>query len=680
MLLKLATRNIQRSMRDYAIYFVTLLMAVAIFYAFNSVSDQRVVQDIVASGKTNIVDITGYLISMISVVIALVLGFLVVYSNQLLVARRKREFGICLTLGMKPGQVSRILLYETVLVGLLSLVGGIALGVLASQLLSFATAALLGVAVPDYQFTFSMHAFVATLACFVAIYVVVALFNVISIRRRKLIDLINADKKSQKALVRNPWLCLAIFVVAIATLAYAYQQLRVNGMQLVADDEFKRATVFMLIGTLLLFFSLSGFVIAIVTHAKGLYYRKLRPFTMRQIASKVNSSFVSIWVVCVLLFFAITTFATGMALVDVFMKDVNEANPYDASVVLYQAVADSKQEAGQEAFDVTQGEAYLADHLEGWDEFVRDSGTLTVRGLPSLTYGDLLDATGTEIPTSSGHISTQSLDVVGLSELNEALRLQGKQPISLAEGEYVVANNMTVGEGLAAAMVEQGYVLQTPVGALTPARDVLSVQLCDYSMLSTGVTVVLPDAAVEAMASEPHDVLSYVNVSFVPGSDAVKLFGDAVYDSKIPGVTTVLVREEMIAQSLGLKMLITYLALYIGLVLLVAVAAVLAIQLLSLTIDSLGRYRTLSRLGCDMCALGRSLFAQVLLYFLLPLAVASCHAAWAISILTKTLFDAFGLDLLPTILMTSVLVLAIYGGYMLLTFFASKRSVDTVTS
>ncbi len=680
MLLKLALRNIQRSVRDYTVYFVTLLVAVMIFYAFNSVNDQKVMADIAASAQTNIVELTGYVISLFSIVVAIVFGFLVIYSNQLLVSRRKREFGIYLTLGMKPGQVSHILLYETIFVGILSLAGGLILGVLVSQLLSFATAALYGISMPDYQFTFSLRAFVLTLACFAAIYIVVAAFNVISIRRRKLIDLINAGKTSQKVVIQKPWICLVIFACAIAILAYGYQQLAVNGMTLVLDDEFKRATIAMLCGTLLLFFSLSGFMLAVLTRAKGVYLRKLVPFTTRQVTSKINTSFLSVWIVCVLLFFAITTFATGMALVDAFVKDIAQANPYDASIYVNQSIANSENTSDERDFDITQAEAYLQEHFKEWDEIIADASTLTVYTIPTATYGDAIEATGAEVTGSSGYIDQQHISATGLSQFNDALRLQGKNPITLSDGEYLVTNNMAVSEDLARAMVDTSFNLKTPVATLLPADEVYAVQLGDNSMLSNGVTVVLPDDVFEALDSSAaldsaYEVMVYLNVAFAPETNAEDIFIDGVYRTKLPGITNAITRDEMVSQSMGLRMLISYLALYIGLVLLVAVAAVLAIQLLSLTIDSLGRYRTLLRLGCDMNMLGRSLFAQVTIYFLLPLAVAVCHSSWVIHIMTGTLFDSLGLNLLPTILMSAAFVLVIYGGYMLVTYLTSRATI-----
>lgn len=676
MLFKLALRNIRRSVRDYAIYFVTLLIAITVFYAFNSVSDQQVMKDISDSARLNIIEFTDVMMSIFSFVVALVLGFLVIYANQLLIRRRKHEFGMYFTLGMSAGHVSRVILYETVLVGFVSLVLGLGLGVLVSQLLSFATAGLFGIPMPDYEFTFSPRALIMTLGCFVAIYVVVAIFNVFSIRRCKLIDLLNAESRSQKIAIRNPWLCLFLFIVSIGVLAVAYWQLQENGMNFEADEHFMVATALMLVGTLLLFFSLSGFLIAIVTRIRGFYLRKLHPFTTRQVASKVNTSFASMWIVSVLLFFAITTFATGMALVDAFVKDIDAANPYDASVLSYQSIAhDDDDPRMNKYFNVKDTEAFLKEHMVGWDEIVQDSAHIEVYSFPVTTYGDVMSATGAEVPGSSGYIGAQYLDVMALSQFNELLELQGKKPVTLGENEYLVTNNMAAAQEVADEMAKQKFPLETPNGTLLPQAKVMEVQLTDYSMLSNGCTLVVPDAVIDTLATDKDRLFSYLNINFVPGFDNIELFHERVYDTAVAGVSNVLTREEMLSQSKGMRLIITYLALYIGLVLLVTVAAVLAIQLLSLTIDSLSRYRMLSRLGCDTRMLGRSLFAQVALYFLLPLVVAICHSAWTIHIMTGTLFDGFGLNLLPTIMMSAAFVLVIYGGYLLITYFASRATV-----
>lgn len=682
MLLKLAVRNMRRSLRDYAIYFITLLIAVTVFYAFNSVGDQQVMHDIAASNNANVIEFTGYMMNIFSVIVALVLGFLVIYANQLLITRRKREFGIYLVLGMRPGQVSRILLYETVFIGLGSLVLGLGLGILISQLLSFATAALFGVAMPQYQFSFSPGACIATLACFIAIFIVVAIFNVITVRRCKLIDLIGAKAKRQKIVIRNPWVCLVLFAISLVLIGLAYWQLDINGMTLMFDTEFQRATVLMLVGSLLFFFSLSGFVIAVLTRLRGVYLKRLRPFTTRQVASKFNTSFVSIWVVCVLLFFAITTFATGLGLIDAFTGDIDEANPYDASVIAYDEEVVYENGKGTKRpvdVDISQTNAYLQQHVANWDTLVAASAQLDFYGLPDMTYGKLMDAVNTYLADSMSNTSTlnQSVQVVGLTQFNDMLALSDKQPVTLSSGEYLVTNSMSASEKIADAVVAQHMPLPTPAGDLAPASHVEKVQLNDFDMLSNALTMVVPDDVITTLAQMETPDSAYVNIMYESRSNAEEAFVDAV---DAPGVSTVITRAQMVGQASGLRVMITYLAIYIGLVLLVATAAVLAIQLLSLTIDSLDRYRLLSKLGCDTSMLTRSLFEQVVIYFVAPLALAVCHSACAIAVLSESLFAALGRDLFPSIVMAACLVVAIYGGYMLITYLTSRTSVKQAVS
>lgn len=682
MLFKLAMRNMRRSVRDYTIYFITLLVAVMVFYAFNSISDQRIMLEIQETSHTNMVELMNYLMGIFSVAIAAVLGFLVIYSNQLLIRRRYREFGMYELLGMTAGQISRIILYETVLVGLVSLIVGLALGVLVSQLLSFATAALFGIAMPDYQFEFSQSAFITTLICFVAIYVIVAIFNVVSIRRHKLVKLLAPQTSNQKIPVRNPWVCFAIFLVSVALLAAAYYELYVNGLVYLMDEHFVAATVLMLIGTLLFFFSLAGFVVAVLTKARGFYLRGLRPFTTRQIASKVNTSFASMWVVCVLLFFAITTFSTGMALVDVFSGDIEDANPYDASVI---STASAPEYRSANDPDPRETEGAL-QRMNGWQEGVEASVRLDLYGTNEVTYGDLTAATGAQINSelADSNINSNPIGFVGLRQFNECLKLQNKPEVYVGPDEYLVTNNMSITQPIADALVKEGTPIELTSAdgldsyTLEPLNKAMDVQLYDFTMPSNSLTMVVADEVLQSVMGNEQPEQSVVNAVYVPNSNAeetiwgLKTKADSVQPIISDIISNVITRQQMMGQAMSLRVLITYLALYIGFIFLIATAAVLAVQMVALTIDSLKRYRTLSQLGCDRRMISRSLFVQVLVYFLLPLALAACHSACAVGVLSMNLIAALGRDILPSVLIAAVLVVAIYGVYMLITFFTSR--------
>ncbi len=405
MLAKLAFRNIRRSVKDYGVYFVTLVFGVAVFYAFNSVSSQSILFDLEDTASASVFSLTGQFLGMFSVLIACVLGFLVLYANGFLIRRRKQEFGTYLMLGMNPRSVSAIVLMETAVVGLVSLVVGLALGFALSQGMSFVTAGLFNIEMTQYRFIFSFDAFLLTLVCFALIFAVTALFNTVSIRRYKLIDLLSARSKNARFRVRNPWISLAGFVAAAGLIAWAYATLVENGL-LEFDDGFWKATALMVVGTFLLFWSLAGFAIAVIERTRGVYFKGLMMFTMRQIASKVNTAFVSLSVVCVMLFFSLTVFSTGMGLARAFSGNIEDGTVYDATLTAnvylnqggthdpealaqmteedreYQKVADEKAaaiEADAEAYgwDIA---AKLADASPTWDELVAKSA---VRSTPS---------------------------------------------------------------------------------------------------------------------------------------------------------------------------------------------------------------------------------------------------------------------------------------------------------
>lgn len=731
MYLKLALRNIRRSVRDYAVYFITLLFGVAVFYAFNSIGSQQILFDMETSASRSVFDSTTYILGMFSVVVACVLGFLILYANQFLIRRRKREFGTYLVLGMTPGHVSRIVLYETVLVGLLSLAVGLICGVLLSQGLSFFTAALFGTTMTNYQFVFSPDAFLVTLACFAAIYVVVAAFNTITVSRCKLIDLIRAGEKNERAGVRNPWVCLVGFVAAVAILAYAYEQLIENGLVMLDQPEFIRATIGMLVGSLLFFWSLAGFAIAVLTRLRGVYLRKLNLFTVRQIASKVNTAFLSLWAVCVLLFFSITVFSSGMGLVEVFVGGAERSNPYSATLeaAVWYGPDGSKASSSGDPLDrraemeaeaperLAQAESFNWDMAaalqeaapELWAETVGAFAQVSAYSAPDMTYDPLVaaaEATGVDPSTlrldDLGSVCTTHLTVVSLSDFNGARALQGQDPVELAAGTCALANNMDMVTPLARAVLDAAPTVTIASEEYALAGPLYDTQLEDNAMAATAMVIIAPDEAVEALkAAGCIPDTQYLNVMYADNGktagendaaidDIVAALqprdmggfekgkgADDPYASLLWPVTRILTANEMLSQSAGLRLMITYLALYIGFVFLISTAAILAIQQLSQASDSTPRYRILWKLGCDRGMIYRSLLAQVLVYFLVPLGLAVCHSVCAIGVLSDSLLDAIGVSSAGPIMMAAALTLVIYGGYMLVTYLAARGIVKT---
>lgn len=469
MLLKLAFRNVRRSAHDYSIYFVTLLFSVALFYAFNSISSQKALFDMEQGLAEVYFESFMIMMGLVSFVIAFVLAFLIIYANRFLIKRRKREFGTYLLLGMTPAQVSTIVVIETACVGVVSLALGLLLGVLVSQGLSFVTAALFAVKLDAYHFIFSPLAFFVTVVCFAVLFAVTALFNVVQVRRCKLITLLNAQNASEHYKVRNPWISLAGFIIAIVLLVLAYQALYRNGLMDLSDNDFKLATVLMLIGTLVLFWSLAGFVLAVIKRLRGVYFKGLAMFTMRQIASKVNTAFLSLWAVAVLLFFALTIFSGGIGIANVLSGDVEENTLYDATFTAGLGYLDPGDEDAaqfaelQRQWDACDGDtaAYLSEHSPSFDKLVSGTAQVDVWYAPGVTYQDIADALGCKLDSVFAEAGAGAAEVqmVSVSQFNAARELADREPIELAEDEFAVDNTVSGVENLARSYERSGLDL-----------------------------------------------------------------------------------------------------------------------------------------------------------------------------------------------------------------------------
>ena len=179
MLCKLAWGNVRRAGRDYLVYLLTLTLGVTVFYAFNTISMQV---DIAGIDEEGLAQVMGSILGDLTYFLAGVMAFLMVYANNFIMKRRKKEFGLYQVLGMGRGRVATIMALETVIVSVVAFVAGIVLGVGLSQLMTFFTASLFKTQIANFHFFFSVHAFNLTLACMLVMFVLTLLLNLRAVR------------------------------------------------------------------------------------------------------------------------------------------------------------------------------------------------------------------------------------------------------------------------------------------------------------------------------------------------------------------------------------------------------------------------------------------------------------------------------------------------------------------
>ncbi|MEE1209466.1 MAG: ABC transporter permease [Parafannyhessea umbonata] len=667
---RIALGNVRRSIRDFGIYFLTLVLGVAVYYAFNSVTQQSAVLRLSGNMRTLVQEL-GTIIRGVSIFVAVLLAFLVLFGNRFLIRRRKREFAIYLTLGMDRRHVSGIVAMESLAVGAGALVVGLAVGVLLSQALLYATARLFNTHVTGFGLMFSGQACAYTVMSFAIIFLVVGALNVLEVSRFRLIDLMNADRKGEKSLVRNLPLSVALFVVSLALIGVAYHELRVNGMYAI-DWRFNLATALVSVGTFLLFFSVSGFLLRLGQSARGFYLRGLNMFALRQLSSRVNSAWVSISIVCAALFLAITSTCGGFAIVSSINQSVSAITHYDVSIAMYSTAQTSH---ASDADDVSGSgkEALLKASVPDWDSLVADSARIDLYQDPSmrLNLKALRGDTGVALPDSFAKY-TNGLDkvpiyVVSLSQYNAILALRGDKPATLKANEALVTTDMNnmVSFWQRVALKREGFDFLGTAMRLRARSTTMEYQ----NSVNTSVgTIVVPDAALESKRAQLEPLSSLLNVKAADSRAEARLYKEVVKAHQ-PGLlfaagSKSTAKEEVV----GLTAIVGYLALYIGFVLFVSCAAILAIQQLSDVAESAPRYRVLFDLGAERSMVNHAILAQIATYFLFPLVVALAHSYVALGVLGGVIKSLGVLDFLRPLGVTMAIVLVLYGGYFLLTY------------
>ncbi|RDB59302.1 ABC transporter permease [Gordonibacter sp. 28C] len=699
MLARLALGNVRKSIADFGIYFLTVLLGVAVFYAFNSMAAQ---QGVLAFSETQskMFELLGMVIGGVAVFIAFVLVFLVVYANRFLVKRRKKEFGLYLMLGMRTGDVVRIVALESLIVGAASLVVGLAVGVGLSQLLLYVTSALFQADVAaesGFSFVFSVDALAETVAVFAAIFALAALLNARTVAKARLIDLLHAESRVEDMKLTSLPLSLVLFAVSVAIIGVSYKLLVDNGL-MEPSPEFAAATVLVCVGTVLFFYALSGFLLKLVQLVKPLYLRGLNMFTLRQLNAKVNTTFASLSVVCLTLFLAITSVCGGIGIRNAVEGSLEKGTAYSASAVSVFGSFDAEGSyvpdptiepyarfAEAQGFDMAAGLRQSAATLGAgdFDALVQDAAQVDqyVDAADALTMGDVEAASGlclkdTAGPSvNSGYVS-YPVCLTKLSQVNAALQLAGKEPLSLGEGECAVMSDSDITSEFYRGMVERHTVL--PVSG----RDLKVVRFSGESLMTvpfpmnTGTVVVNDDVVPESAVV----LQSVLDVQCASDEDE-RALGEmlaAVSDTDNPDtwpLSSTFTRAEVYEQSLSLSTVVAYLAIYLGFVLVIACAAILAIQQLSDASDNVRRYGLLRKLGAPEGMISGALFAQVLVYFLFPLLLAVAHACCALTVVTDVVAVFGHLDIGSMALTCAACFLVVYGAYFAVTYLGARRMI-----
>lgn len=678
MLFKLSIKNIKKSIKDYSIYFFTLVFAIAMFYMFNSLEAQNSML-ILSDSKKQIILMLVQLLSYISVFVSVILGFLIIYSNNFLIKRRKKEIGLYFTLGMSKRKVSLILVLETIVIGLVSLLVGLLFGIFLSQFSSIFVAKLFELDMQKFTFIFSVAALKKTILYFGLAFVFVIVFNVITLSRYKLIDLLNASKTNEKIKFRNKYVTLITFIVSIGLIAYAYSLLFGDGL-VYMDYRMAIMLITGAFGTFLLFYSLAGFLLKIIQKSKRTYYKNLNMFTLKQVNNKINTTVVSTTIICLMLLLTISVLSGCLSFAKAFNTDLQENNLVDYTYTTYNGNYDYDSD-GNELPDsdsigrmkklTTSGEfdkyskEYVMYYRYNYEKLQIDD-LMTEKSKKALLkeYGE--DGINMDFPIS----------IMSESDYKAITKLLGMDALEIKDNQYLLLCNIAIAKNAFTEFYETKQPIDINGTKLTPASDKISEIAVENSPTANndGIVVVKDELIenTELMGLNTGTLIGYYVNPDLSEKEQKEVSDFVVIQVGSCSYTT---KTEVYANSLGIKVMAIFIGLYLGIVFAVSSATILAIGQLSESSDNKSRYRMIRRLGADEKTINKALMSQIAIVFMFPLAVALFHSYFALKRFNGLIGTMTAVDLTSSIIGTIIFMLIVYGGYYLITYYCSKNII-----
>ncbi len=691
MLFKLSIKNMKKSFKDYAIYFLTLVLGVAIFYMFNSLDSQEAMLQ-VSSSTRDIIKLMVSMLGYVSVFVAVVLGLLIVYANNFLINRRKKEFGIYMTLGMGKRQISKIIILETIFVGIISLVVGLVIGIFASQFMSVLVAKMFEADMSNFQFVFSKTACIKTCVYFAVMYIAVMFFNTMTVSRYKLINLLNAKKKNEKVKIKNPIISIIVFIGASCLLGYAYWKVTGDVHSLSTADKLLPPILMGITGTILVFWSLSGFILKVVQSIKNIYLNGTNMFVLRQINSKINTTVISMSVICLMLFMTISILSSSLALRNTMQRELVEMTPVDLNLYKTANLPESYIKYGKE---VKTTEAQRADSRITLQETLKNNGLdmtllkdvieIPIYATNDLTMGDFLKNKLQSIKLEFPMLAYETAEeIVKISDYNKVASLYGIEQYELKDNEYIVLCDFDgIGTIRDRVLADENILEIAGKEYKSKYNECKSgFIMMSTSHMNTGI-ILVPDSC---NLTDDMKEKQFLVANFNANTDEEKQEIEEIFRSndsvliqnlnenglEIDGMTKI----SIIESSVGVATIVTFIAIYLGIIFLIASAAILALKQLTESSDNKQRYIILRKIGCDEKMINKALFRQIAIFFGVPLILAIIHSVFGIQFAIELMSGlASKEDLLPSAVATIIIIGIIYGAYFMATYFGSKNII-----
>ncbi len=658
---KLAWRNIRRSLRDYGIYFLTLVFAVAIFYVSNSLGDQPGYLALSVSTRRlaqGAVREMGWLSTIMTVVVAL----LVLYANRVIIKKRSRELALYLLLGMEQGRLALLLLAEITVIGLAALAVGLVSGIFLSQFFALIVNRIFESGLTSHPFVFSPVAVVRTIVCYGITFLLVGLWQAAAVYRQRLIDLITGARKNEEIRLRSRWLSALAALLALVTLGLAYwlsdRTSRSIGLSPL-DRRILFGALLGIAGTYLLFLALAGLLTGV--RRSGWLSRGYNLFLYRQVTSKINTHAILLATIALMLTFTICAMSTGLGLGRGIRDQADHGAPFD-----YLFFSTKPNDDFKPVFDLFN--QYGVSTREKV-HFVTAETDLQGRNL--MLPQDAAWFVGNanmEMPALVG------VTVLPVSAYQQLRALKGYPDVTLSADSYLIHTSsseltpVTRSRQAFDRFLASGATVTLAGHALKPASDSVYAEPMGDQLTNPNALLVVPDAVAAALPAQDSYLAVQIDGQAPEALDqALRDLEQQARDQLDGGIIVASIRADELGRGYVTEGTLVFLAFYIGVMFILISATLLALQQVTDAVEHRQRFDILRKLGADERRIDGLIVRQVGLYFLTPVAVALIHSFIAMIALSRLFSREAGYTTVwPATLVTLGIFILIYGSYYLL--------------
>ena len=650
---KLALRNVKRSMKDYVIYLITVTIAFSLIFAFNLVGNSKEVLEL--SEVMNNFKLVMYFVNTL---IVLTVCFLINYTIKFMFAKRSKEFGTYMILGIKKNKISNLFTLENIILGFFSLLISLPIGYIFSLFMSFIITSLFELN-HIVKITFNIEAVLILFVYFLFIYLIALFFARRRIKKMKIYDLIYFEKQNEKKKNKNLEIRNIIFILSLI--------LGITAL-ILFDKEFTRVGVepsmsMILICIILIIISiygviitLSDFILNIVLKNKKLKYTKDNLFVARTFSSKVKTMSFTLGTLTVLITLTLISLNLSSLFKGMFDYQLELSSPYDISIH-----ADEK--------DIKEYLKIIEDNYTTKDKLIYHGYSE-----PNNNIGKLLNE-------ERGWRETDQ--VIKLSDYNKLLELKGDKKVTLKDDEYLLHITKELKDNLEDKKEISHITLAN--GKTLKLKEIKSEGYTYAWGMGYGFVIVVPDEAVSGLTIEETRLIVNTKEETTEkfAKELTNYIAPDICEETVDGETicyslaNITVRGQEKANNNGFITITSFVCFYIAFIFIAIVGTILAIQSLSDSAKHKYRYKVLSRLGIKNENINKTIFKQLSIFFIFPLLYPIIISYSAIASMNKIFKIALTSDLtyLGYFLTNLIIFLIIYIIYFMATYFGFKRNV-----